>query len=420
MDALVDRHRAEYDTLKERAEHITNSAVSEARDLSPADESALDEITERMAYLGDKISKYAAVNEQTNRTAELLTQIHHDGENGLIRAEAPNALVDTYGGPQGAARYISDFLTRGEDPAANERITRVVANVITTQNPGVVPDPLVGSVITLGVDARMPIANSFVQNALNGRGPVFYRPRIKVHSQVGVQVKGGGVLPASSGAEKSELASRAFQTERVTVEVNTLGGVVDVSIQTTTFSNVDAIQAIVTDLVEQANIQAETIASGALVADATANASADTIAPAPTPQDVIAAIYAAAAKVYSTAKVLPTHVAMSVDVWAKLGSLTDTTGRPLFSAINSQNAAGTMSADSFSSGPWNGLIPVVSPALAANSLIVYYAPGAESWSQEIGTLSVVEPRLLGYEVAYGRFYAACITKPGISSLIGTA
>ena len=117
---------------------------------------------------------------------------------------------------------------------------------------------------------------------------------------------------------------------------------------------------------------------------------------------------------------LPTHVAMSVDMWAKLGALVDTAGRPIFSVIAPQNTSGSMSADSFQQGPWNGLTPVVSPALPANSLIVYYAPAAEAWSQEIGTLSVVEPRLLGYEVAYGRYFAVSITYAGIASAIATA
>lgn len=416
MDALVDRHRSEYDALKVRAEAITNAAVAEERDLTKADESALDEITERMAFLADKIEKYAAVNEQTNRTAGLLATIHHNGENELVRAEAPNLLADLYGGKQGAARYISDFLKRSDgDAEASQRIERVVANVITTGNPGIVPNPVVGSLISYGVDARMPVANSFEQNALNGRGPVFYRPRLKQHTQVGIQVTGGGVQAASAGAEKAEVPSRAFQTERITVEVSTIGGVVDVSVQTIDFSDIDAIQAIVNDLVEQANMQAETMAVTRLLADATANPPTSGITGAIDPGELQTALFSAAAEVYKEAKVLPTHVAMSVDVWAKIGALSDTTGRPLYTALNAQNNPGSQSLTSFTQGPWAGLTPIVSPALPPNSLIVYYAPGFESWSQEIGTLSVVEPRLLGYEVAYGRYFATACVFAGVSS-----
>ena len=422
MDVLVDRHRSEYDALKERAEHITNAAVAEERDLTKADESALDEITERMAFLADKIEKYAAVNEQTNRTAGLLATIHHNGENELVRAEAPNALAEMYGGPQGAARYISDILTRAskdapsaDRDAAAQRIQRVVANVITTGNPGIVPNPIVGDLVNMGVDARMPVANSFRQNALNGRGPVFYRPRLKQHTQVGIQVTGGGSQAPSAGAEKTELPSRAFQTERFVVEVSTIGGVVDVSIQTVDFSDIDAIQAIVSDLVEQANMQAEIMAVARLTTDAAANPPTSGITGTVEPGELNTALFSAAAEVYKEAKVLPTHVAMSVDVWAKIGALTDTTGRPLYTAINAQNNPGSTSLTTFTQGPWGGLTPIVSPALPANSLIVYYAPGFESWAQEIGTLSVVEPRLLGYEVAYGRYYATACVFAGVSS-----
>lgn len=416
MDALLDRHRAEFETNRTRANKITQDAADENRDLTPGEEAQLQEITERMEHLGNTIGTYAAVQERTNATAALIAGMNHDGENALIRAEAPNLLTDLYGGPQGAARYISDYLCRKENPEAAERIQRVVQNVVTTGNPGVVPDPLVGSLIDLGRDSRMPVANSFRQEGLNGRGPVFYRPRVTQHTQVGVQVTSGGVDQSPTGAgEKTELASRAYTTERVTVEVNTVGGVVDVARQLIDFSNVDAIQAIVSDLQIEADIQSESAAATLLNTVGDANLATTTITGTVDGAEFTAAVYNAATKVFTAVGMLPTHLAMSIDQWAILGGLTDADGRPIFPFMSPSNATGQSSASSFNNGPVAGLIPVVSSGLPAKSIIAYYAPAFEHWRQEIGTLQAVEPRLLGVEVAYGRYTAWFCQKAGAAS-----
>ena len=101
----------------------------EPRTFSTADESALDdEITERMGYLGDKIEKYAAVNTQTNRTAELLTQIHHTGEQGLVRRRSPQRahrdLRRPHRSRQVHLRLPPALAERSRDVVAAQRIQR--------------------------------------------------------------------------------------------------------------------------------------------------------------------------------------------------------------------------------------------------------------------------------------------------------
>jgi hypothetical protein len=109
--------------------------------------------------------------------------------------------------------------------------------------------------------------------------------------------------------------------------------------------------------------------------------------------------------VFAAVGSLPDHVAMSPDVWAILGGLADTAGRPIFPSLAPMNAPGRMAADTLHDGPVYGLTPVVSAGLPAKSLIVYSSQFLEAYEQVIGVLRVTEPRLVGVEVAWAALAA---------------
>jgi hypothetical protein len=92
------------------------------------------------------------------------------------------------------------------------------------------------------------------------------------------------------------------------------------------------------------------------------------VAPAD-PADWVAKIYACANTILSAGNYLPDHLFVSGDVFAQLGSLSDTSDRPLFPQVGPMNAFGSMNAASRESTVF-GLRLVVDTNFAAKTTIV--------------------------------------------------
>jgi hypothetical protein len=93
-----------------------------------------------------------------------------------------------------------------------------------------------------------------------------------------------------------------------------------------------------------------------------------------------------------------------LDVWAALGSMTDV-GRMVFpTSGNLDTAAGSSSLADFR-GDVLGLPRIVVPEFAPGTCIVGPSTLYEAYEEVIGLLSVIEPSILGVEVAYGGYIA---------------
>jgi hypothetical protein len=124
------------------------------------------------------------------------------------------------------------------------------------------------------------------------------------------------------------------------------------------------------------------------------------------PADWIAAIYEGARQISASSNYLPTHMVVTPATWATLGSLVDSTGRPVFPQIGAMNAPGELSAANWNGNPL-GLVLVVDKN-APGSFIGHAAgpaAGFEFYEQQKGAISVEVPSTLGRTIAY-RGYAA--------------
>jgi hypothetical protein len=108
---------------------------------------------------------------------------------------------------------------------------------------------------------------------------------------------------------------------------------------------------------------------------------------------------------------MPDRLWCSLDVWAALGSLVDTNRV----VLPPDAAVGGDSADGFDIGGSSladfrgdilGLPRIVVPTLPAKSCIVGPSAMYEVYEETIGLLSVIEPSILGVQVAYGGYLAA--------------
>ena len=124
---------------------------------------------------------------------------------------------------------------------------------------------------------------------------------------------------------------------------------------------------------------------------------------------VIKALYDGAKAVYNATGQMPDTLWVSPDVWAALGSLSDTAKRPLFPYLGPTNAAGQMGIDSLTANAL-GVRMVVSPQLTGNTMILGIAAYAEYYEQGPAQVSVSEPELLGVQLAVYAYVGMLVTQ----------
>jgi hypothetical protein len=88
---------------------------------------------------------------------------------------------------------------------------------------------------------------------------------------------------------------------------------------------------------------------------------------------------------------------------------------PLFAPINPLNAQSTgFTAGQFGQGVMgavSGISVVMSSALATGTVLVISTAAEEVYEDRIGALQVVEPSVLGVQVAYAGYFAALTMEP---------
>jgi hypothetical protein len=190
------------------------------------------------------------------------------------------------------------------------------------------------------------------------------------------------------------------------VTATTYGGYVNLSRQNQAWSEPAIMDIVVSDLAGQYAIETENAFADALMAAATAETALPT--GAATAAQVSAALWGAVGNVYTATKGAGRlFQAVSPDMLGILG--------PLFAPVNPQNSQSTgfNAADigSGTVGSISGVPVIVSAGLNAGSWLVGSTAGAEVYEDRIGVLSVIEPSVLGTQIAYGGFWAQVVLVP---------
>jgi HK97 family phage major capsid protein len=368
------------------------------RDLVDAEKSLLAAAKKRIAELDDQIAPLEAY--------ENLRQAHTDA------APQPPARIPAQprqlGGDQRGVEYRSaggflvDYLrARGimdrntVDREAETRITRAVADQKTTDTPGLLPTLIIGQVVNL-IDSNRPFISSLGgARALGGiAGTTFNRPKITQHTTVGQQTTGAN--------EKTQLSSQKMTITSVAFNKTTYGGTVDISRQDIDWSDPGAWDILVRDLAQVYAVATETAASAAFKAAATAT---PVVVATNDLKGWTLALYTAAMHAYQAGFMMPDRIWCSLDVWAALGSLVDVARVAVPQDLTREDGApGTSTLANFS-GDMLGVPRIVVPTFAAGTCIVGNSSLFEVYEQVIGLLSVIEPSILGVQVAYGGYVA---------------
>jgi HK97 family phage major capsid protein len=266
---------------------------------------------------------------------------------------------------------------------------RAAAHETTADITGLLPAPIVAPVVNF-IDAARPLVGALGPRQLPSS--TFSRPKITQHTAV-----------AAQSAEKAELTSQKMIITKLTPTPVTLGGYVNVSRQSIDWSQPQVMDLVIQDLAAQYAILTEKTAVQAFYTGATAGG---TIPATPSAADVAGQLWAAAGSIYTATKGQGRLVAaVSPDVLGIIG--------PLFAPVNPTNAQSAgFNASDFGQGVVGNVagitVVVTSGFAAAKSMMVLSTAAAEVYEDRIGSLSVVEPSVLGVQVAYAGYFADLI------------
>jgi HK97 family phage major capsid protein len=407
LDRLLSQKQQQIDFVG----HLLEQVETEQRDLVDAERSNLDAARQRITALDEQIKplqEFDATVAAHQQAAAALPVPQGVPRGARVPVGEPPAPVY-----RSAGEYVVDILRsrgfypdrsgdptpgtrfRPADPDAAARLTRAVANQTTTDTPGLLPVPIVGQVVSL-IDANRPFITSLGgAKAMGGiPGKSFERPKITTHTLVGPQA-----------GEKTQLPSRQMTISALTFNKSTYGGTVNVSRQDIDWTSPAAWDILVRDLADVYAVETETAAAGAFASGVTTNTAAVAT------DDLhgwVSALYEAAGLVYAGALRLPDRVWCSVDMWGAMGSIVDV-ARMAFppgtdTSLAQPGVAGESDLADF--GGYVLQLPrIVVPTFAPGTLVVGSSTLFEVYEETIGLLSVVEPSILGVEVAYGGYLA---------------
>jgi hypothetical protein len=292
-----------------------------------------------------------------------------------------------------AGEYIAASLQGGSVLAEMNAKIQAAAPDITADPslPGILPEIITGSVYD-GLNPIRPFVSAIGTRAMPQSGATFRRPKITVRPVVDEQTP-----------ELDQLNPSTVTVSNSNVDKKTFGTFVTMSEQALDWSDPASINIVLNQLAiaygQATNTYAVTECQGAIVQTTSV---ADTSDPA----DWIAAIYEGARQISLNTNYLPTHMVVTPGTWAALGSLVDSTGRPVFPQIGAMNAPGQLSAANWNGNPL-GLVLVVDKDTPGSFMGHAAGPAAgfEFYEQQKGAISVDVPSTLGRTIAY-RGYAA--------------
>jgi len=411
-NAVLQRLVNERTATNENIDRILAVAEEEERDPSESERELITRQRSRLEELEPQIGELLDLEEARSSSRDARAHLTRttpraDGDGDQpVEAHAPG------GGDQPVyrsfAQYARDELIvrfdkianragQGAREAANERLTRAVANTLTADIPGLLPKQHLAQIIDV-IDKSRPLVAASRQLGLNA-GKVTY-PKITQRPIVGEQT-----------AEKTELPSQKMTVAMIEAVAKVYGGSGDLSWQDVAWSNPDAL-SLWFDLAAEAYAHETEDATAAELATATAAAivvaSADLAA-------WMAAVTEAAAQIYSATRRRPDTIAASVaNGYAFLGMVGNQS--PIFL---------TAGGGSLASGSGNiaGMSLVISPSLPDGTAYVYDSSvllTAETPGAPV-ELRAVEPSIAGFEVGVvGAFLAELMEDEAVAKLTAPA
>jgi HK97 family phage major capsid protein len=404
VDAMIARLESE---IEERATFINGvigSAQDAERDLTDNEKELTVEARKRIEMCQEQLETLDSTKERTimarQRAQDVqreITRMRREVDKGPVEYRSTGAYLVDYIEAQTGSRSAMERL---------EVFTRAAAHQKTTDNLGVIPDPIIGDVLNF-IDSARPLVSFLGPRDMPSA--TWYRPKVTARTLVSTQGTAG-----AAADEKSELASQKMTIARLTGNAVTYGGYVNISRQNLDFSSPQMLDAVVNDLAAQYAVQTEAALGVALIATTNTVELAPVAAGGtPSATELTSSLWTAAGNIYNATKGQG-RIVMGVPP-AKLGAWGS-----LFAPINPQNAQSTgFNAADFGSGvvgAIGGIPVVVSAGLvsapATTFGIVMSSAAVEVYEQRVGQLQATEPSVLGVQVAYAGYFTPMTVETG--------
>jgi HK97 family phage major capsid protein len=383
-DQMLARYTAEIEERQQLVDGIIESA--KGGDLSD----------EKLELVNDARARLKVIEEKMEPLMEMR---RISGDSAKRIAEIAKFMQDKPGPPpdveyRSAGEYVMDRWRSGlGQQEATQRLDtyhRAAAHQTTADNPGLIPTPIIAPVVSF-IDSNRPLVSWLGPRQLPGAS--WSRPKVTQHTNVALQ-----------SAEKAELVSQKMTIAKIAATAATYGGYVNVSRQDIDFTQPGIMDTVIGDL---AGIYA-TVTEAAAFTTFDAGATAGLALPtgANTVDQLAASLWDAASRIYTATKGQGRVAAfMPPAMLASIGPLF-----PPGPAVPSHAPVGFTAAD-FSSGLVGAIsgIPVyVSAGIGASRILVFSSSAAEAYEDRIGSLQVVEPSVLGVQVAYAGYFTPLI------------
>jgi HK97 family phage major capsid protein len=399
-DAMIARLENELEERNALIEGCIASAQDKNRDLNSQEMELIGGAKERITAVTAQLDPLREASKLAIESRTRTRQLNDELAASRTRANNIPGVVEY----RSAGQYVADlYLANMGDEGAQTRTEvfhRAAAHQTTADNPGLLPENIVGPIVNF-VDTARPIVAVIGPQDL-GTGAWAYA-KITQHTQVGVQA-----------GEKTELASRKMTITKTPLVPDTYGGYVNVSRQDINRTSPAILDMVINDLAGQYAIQTEAAAAAALTAAA---ATGPVIPVTPTAANIATALWGAAGSVFAATKGQGrTVIAMSPDQLGIIG--------PIFPGINPQNAySAGFDVSNLASGAQGavvGLTVVMSAGLATDTILVFSTAAVNCFEARYGALQVVEPSVWGVQVGYAGDFKSVIVEPTAIVRVTTA
>jgi HK97 family phage major capsid protein len=381
---MLSRLSAESSEKQQFIDGLVEDAEKNGRDLTEQEMELATRAKDRLAAIGGQIETLQETRrlavESADRIAELAPYMRDEQTPGQVEYRS-------------VGEYMNDYIrARTGSEEALRRLAiynRAAAHQTTADNPGLIPSPILGPVVSF-IDSNRPLVTRLGPRQLPGQNWV--RPKVTQHTTI-----------ATQSAEKAELASQKMTITKLTATAVTYGGYVNVSRQDIDFTSPGIMDTVVTDLAGVYAVQTEAAAFTAF--DAAAQAGVTIPTGAATAAAVMTSLWDAVSKIYTASKGAGQVFAITgPDMLPILG--------PVFPPYNPMNAYSPgLAAGDFGTGLVGALsgVPLyVSAGCGTLRILVFSTAGAEVYEDRIGSLSVIEPSVLGVQVAYAGYFTPMV------------
>lgn len=377
MGLYLDRLNTQYDEINAGVESVLNRAAEANRDVNDDEQKIVDRDKARMEELASAIEHYSGLETATAKVTSLRERVPAVRQTRTTPADPePYDITAEFPTPGDYATVVARAMRN--EPDAVQAIERATAHQKTTDNPGLIPRPILGPVINL-IDGARPFVNSCNRRGLPAGS--FDRPVVTQHVAVDEQVN-----------EKDLTASRQMTVGKIPVDATTFAGHLNISRQNIKWTSPGILNLVFDDFATVYGIRTCAYASAAFIASVTNAPVAITDL---TGEAITAALYSAAAGSLGDGYALPDTLFVAPDVWGTLGGLSNAIGAPSFPGLSIRDTNGNPL----------GLGLVVDAHFPAGTMILGPSSANEFYEDIDGLIQVQEPDVLGQLVGYAGFCA---------------